>query len=826
MPVKMPGAEALGGPSSLRSGRPVLTGADYGAGTVARGIQGVGAAVSAMSEEQAKQEDALDLIKADTEFQEGLAATRRSFETDPDYKTFGPRFDQAVSPLAEGAASKIRNPNSRAKWIERARGQASSSRESVLNRGLALEREHKEIEVENIVSRRAGDYASSRDPGERLAILNDTLDKIRAAEATGLIRPRTAERYRDQFVDGTIELDIEERLYSDPEGVLRDMGVVPGGKPLVLPKASPGPLPPQYIDEIKKSEGFTPRSSWDYKQHSIGYGTRGKPGETIDKVEADRRLNDELGKAAQIVDKFAPGLDEGTRAALVSLTFNAGDDWTRQGLGKAIKAGDMVKARSLFTEYKTAGGEVLPGLVARRQREAQWFGRSGSSDVERRELPPPGEEPDQAPDVIQFGEPETPDAEPPSPTRAQYAMMSGRRRQVMINKARIALSNITQQKLADDVARIAAGEPEERDENGRTAFDRASAILQPNVLSKWRTKRDQAMLVRDAVAPLDTMSEEEYREHYEKIGTDPATGKEREGIGFAIVQKARKAAEDKWEKVTAEREKDPYLAASKHPDAMRAVDMFRRRPMAVGVATAEIDQDDPSMPGIVSNDMAPERQRALRREVIEANLEAQDRLGVAFPRAISKEGAKRLLAIPKDASEDVFRDGLMAAARKAGDLYGPEMGERVFKDALYLNFPGSSREKYGEYLEEGRTVLSAQHKAEARASLLAKQMFGRPITDADMSRLRTQDRWLTEIDRIPSLTTAPERMRSDRPYIGQLGPQMRQPNERQSALLLQQIATAPDKAQKLREDFDAKFGDGAAARVINKLMNGEGGDGE
>ena len=134
-------------------------------------------------------------------------------------------------------------------------------------------------------------------------------------------------------------------------------------------------IDPQFLEGIKKSEGFTPRATWDYKQNSVGYGTRAKfPGEVIDQAEAERRLNDEIASAAAIVDKFAPNLDPGTRAALTSLTFNAGSSWTQAGLGQAIKAGDLNTAKQIFLQYNKAGGEELPGLAARRQREVAWFG--------------------------------------------------------------------------------------------------------------------------------------------------------------------------------------------------------------------------------------------------------------------------------------------------------------------------------------------------------------------------------------------------------------------------------------------------------------------
>lgn len=130
-----------------------------------------------------------------------------------------------------------------------------------------------------------------------------------------------------------------------------------------------------YLDAIKKFEGFAQRAEWDYAQHTNGYGTRALfPGEVIDRAEAERRFQAEIKEARAIVERNVPGADEGTKAALTSLTFNAGDKWTRSGLGEALRQGDTETARDLFLQYNKAGGQTLPGLVARRTAEAEWFG--------------------------------------------------------------------------------------------------------------------------------------------------------------------------------------------------------------------------------------------------------------------------------------------------------------------------------------------------------------------------------------------------------------------------------------------------------------------
>jgi lysozyme len=132
-----------------------------------------------------------------------------------------------------------------------------------------------------------------------------------------------------------------------------------------------------YLETIKRFEGFAPEAKWDFAQHSNGYGTKALyPGEVITKSEAEQRFAAEIGIARAAVARFVPGLDEGTEAALTSLTFNAGPGWMRAGLGAAIKAGDLESAKRLFVQYVNAGGQRLAGLEARRAAEVQWIGQS------------------------------------------------------------------------------------------------------------------------------------------------------------------------------------------------------------------------------------------------------------------------------------------------------------------------------------------------------------------------------------------------------------------------------------------------------------------
>jgi GH24 family phage-related lysozyme (muramidase) len=113
-----------------------------------------------------------------------------------------------------------------------------------------------------------------------------------------------------------------------------------------------GALVPKDLKEaVKKFEGYSEKPYSDYKQTSSGYGTKAQPGdENIPpeqrKAVYEARLDSELARAANIVDQFAPGLPDGTRKALISLTYNAGSAWTSAGLGQAIKPGTRPKLRT------------------------------------------------------------------------------------------------------------------------------------------------------------------------------------------------------------------------------------------------------------------------------------------------------------------------------------------------------------------------------------------------------------------------------------------------------------------------------------------------
>jgi GH24 family phage-related lysozyme (muramidase) len=159
-------------------------------------------------------------------------------------------------------------------------------------------------------------------------------------------------------------------------------GPIPA-RPLPVPAPASAPISTQPVDVvdqglvnfIKKEEGFTPKAMWDYKQYSIGYGTKANSAtEVITEPEAAARLTVEVDKAYSLVKSIIPaGTPVGIVQALVDLTYNAGSGWESQSLGAAVKASKWDTVKADILQYNHAGGVVNAGLTSRREAEVSWF---------------------------------------------------------------------------------------------------------------------------------------------------------------------------------------------------------------------------------------------------------------------------------------------------------------------------------------------------------------------------------------------------------------------------------------------------------------------
>lgn len=135
------------------------------------------------------------------------------------------------------------------------------------------------------------------------------------------------------------------------------------------------------INKIKEFEGFSPKpckADKSEKYLTIGYGHYGadvKPRMTITKEAATILLRKDLQTAENYVNKLGVAKTQGQFDALVDFCYNLGcGALGNSTLLRKIKVKDSEKAiRAEFGRWIYCGGKILPGLVKRREWEANRY---------------------------------------------------------------------------------------------------------------------------------------------------------------------------------------------------------------------------------------------------------------------------------------------------------------------------------------------------------------------------------------------------------------------------------------------------------------------
>ena len=120
-------------------------------------------------------------------------------------------------------------------------------------------------------------------------------------------------------------------------------------------------------------EGFSPRSFWDFKQWTWGYGTQA-PGAnaTINKAAALTALNSRIEKdTALIKARLTRAVSPNAFASLLSFNYNLGFGNTSKLIDDLNAGKSLVDVAIRMKSFNKAGGVVNDSLVKRREKEAQ-----------------------------------------------------------------------------------------------------------------------------------------------------------------------------------------------------------------------------------------------------------------------------------------------------------------------------------------------------------------------------------------------------------------------------------------------------------------------
>jgi GH24 family phage-related lysozyme (muramidase) len=139
------------------------------------------------------------------------------------------------------------------------------------------------------------------------------------------------------------------------------------------------------LELIKTFEGCSLTAFWDVNGYAIGYGHHGnvEARDTITQEQADEILKEDLaGSYEPSVNKYDNdyNFNQNEFDALVSFCYNCGAGNLRELLKNGQATREQISAD--LPKYNKAGGEVLNGLVNRRNAELSLFNEPISTDDE------------------------------------------------------------------------------------------------------------------------------------------------------------------------------------------------------------------------------------------------------------------------------------------------------------------------------------------------------------------------------------------------------------------------------------------------------------
>ena len=112
---------------------------------------------------------------------------------------------------------------------------------------------------------------------------------------------------------------------------------------------------------------------------TIGWGhTKGvKEGQAITQAQADSLLDGDLLSFVTHVNKLGLKLSQGQFDALVDFAYNCGTgNLDKSTLLRKVRVNaPLAEIQAEFRRWNKGGGKVLPGLVKRREWEAQRYGQ-------------------------------------------------------------------------------------------------------------------------------------------------------------------------------------------------------------------------------------------------------------------------------------------------------------------------------------------------------------------------------------------------------------------------------------------------------------------
>ena len=217
--ARLPTKYDLSQPGSLRSGRAIATFDTTGIG---RGMAAAGQALAGLGADLKKQQNAVDIARAEAYKTEGLLGVQNEFQQDGDYATYRDRAPMRTSDVIKKGGELIRDRNMRERWMASSMSDAARTNDSIFDRGVALKNQAETVAFDDALETNRRIYVDPEtDEAEKARARADIEASIQAGLESGLLTPEQADQRRQTYLENA---DFSRGQLA----IERDPSVIPG----------------------------------------------------------------------------------------------------------------------------------------------------------------------------------------------------------------------------------------------------------------------------------------------------------------------------------------------------------------------------------------------------------------------------------------------------------------------------------------------------------------------------------------------------------------------------------------------------------------------
>ena len=176
-----------------------------GIAALAQGFASMAGSMGGAMQAGDKQQDALDLIKADTGWHSDLNATHDKIANNGDYTTYTDTFDQDMGESLQRNGAVIRNPPAREMWEAKRGLDAVNARGRITAKAGDLYRNEQKTQLIDSLNEASANIQTGKTEEDRLAAQQNIDHYLQIARDSKIISPFEEQKLRGVYFEGGIE---------------------------------------------------------------------------------------------------------------------------------------------------------------------------------------------------------------------------------------------------------------------------------------------------------------------------------------------------------------------------------------------------------------------------------------------------------------------------------------------------------------------------------------------------------------------------------------------------------------------------------------------